>query len=49
MADRAVRVRVEVNTGTEDKPVLSWAEHSVVPVHVDGPCLPPLLACAPFL
>ncbi|MBM4342695.1 MAG: hypothetical protein FJ100_04900 [Deltaproteobacteria bacterium] len=49
MANRAVRVRVEVDTGSTDLPLVSWAEHSVAPQHVQGPCLPPLLACAPFL
>lgn len=49
MADRAVRVRVEINTGSPEKPAISWAEHPIVPVHGKGPCLAPIQACAPFL
>ena len=49
MANRAVRVRVEVNAGTAEQPVVSWAEHAIVPMHEKGPCLAPMQACAPFL
>lgn len=48
MANRAVRVRVEVNTGTAEQPVVSWAEHAIVPMHEKGPCLAPMQACALF-
>ena len=48
MADRSVRVRLQIDTGTASAPVVSFAEWSVVPKHSKGPCLVPPPQCAPF-
>ncbi|MSQ83737.1 MAG: hypothetical protein EXR77_12775 [Myxococcales bacterium] len=48
MADRGVRVRLQIDTGTASAPAGSFAEWSVLPKHIKGPCLVPAPQCAPF-